>query len=60
LTDKLIETRDGDDSVALTIDIEAVAGAGRYAHRPVKGAGHNLPQEAPQAFVDAVVEVAGY
>jgi pimeloyl-ACP methyl ester carboxylesterase len=56
----LIETRDGDDSVALTIDIEAVAGAGRYAHRPIKGAGHNLPQEAPQAFVDAVVEVAGY
>jgi pimeloyl-ACP methyl ester carboxylesterase len=33
---------------------------GRYAHRTVKGAGHNLPQEAPQAFAKAVVEVAGY
>jgi pimeloyl-ACP methyl ester carboxylesterase len=33
---------------------------GMYAHRLIKGAGHNLPQEAPQAFVEAVVEVAGY
>jgi pimeloyl-ACP methyl ester carboxylesterase len=23
-------------------------------------AGHNLPQEAPQAFADAIVEVDGY
>lgn len=30
----------------------------RYAHRVVTGGiGHNLPQEAPQAFADAVVEV---
>lgn len=29
----------------------------RYAHRVVTGGiGHNLPQEAPQAFADAVVE----
>jgi pimeloyl-ACP methyl ester carboxylesterase len=34
---------------------------GRYAHRLITGGvGHNLPQEAPQAFADAVLEVAGY
>jgi pimeloyl-ACP methyl ester carboxylesterase len=32
---------------------------GKYAHRLITGAGHNLPQEAPQAFAEAVVEVAG-
>jgi pimeloyl-ACP methyl ester carboxylesterase len=32
--------------------------SGRYAHRPIQGVGHNLPQEAPQAFADAVIEVA--
>ena len=32
--------------------------SGKYSHRLIKGGvGHNLPQEAPQAFVDAVVEV---
>ena len=31
---------------------------GRYAHRIIKGGvGHNLPQEAPQAFAEAIVEV---
>jgi pimeloyl-ACP methyl ester carboxylesterase len=31
---------------------------GPYAHRLVTGGvGHNLPQEAPRAFVDAVIEV---
>jgi pimeloyl-ACP methyl ester carboxylesterase len=34
--------------------------SGRHAHRLIKGAGHNLPQEAPEAFVAAVVEVAGW
>jgi pimeloyl-ACP methyl ester carboxylesterase len=34
--------------------------SGRYAHRTIEGVGHNLPQEAPQAFADAVIEVAGY
>ncbi|MDB5961052.1 MAG: alpha/beta hydrolase [Massilia sp.] len=33
---------------------------GRYALRLIKGAGHNLPQEAPEAFVAAVLEVAGW
>ncbi|MEA2945292.1 MAG: hypothetical protein QOI40_622 [Alphaproteobacteria bacterium] len=35
--------------------------SGKYAHRLVKdGVGHNLPQEAPQAFAQAVVDVDGY
>jgi pimeloyl-ACP methyl ester carboxylesterase len=34
--------------------------AGRYAYRLISGAGHNLPQEAPRAFADAIVDVAGY
>ncbi len=35
--------------------------SGKYAHRTISGGvGHNLPQEAPQAFVDAVLEVDGF
>jgi pimeloyl-ACP methyl ester carboxylesterase len=35
--------------------------SGKYAHRIIKGGvGHNLPQEAPQAFANAVVEVDSY
>jgi pimeloyl-ACP methyl ester carboxylesterase len=35
--------------------------SGKYAHRLITGGiGHNLPQEAPQAFADAVIEVARY
>ena len=35
--------------------------SGKYSHRVIKGGiGHNLPQEAPQAFAQAVVEVDGY
>ena len=35
--------------------------SGKYSHRLIKGGiGHNLPQEAPQAFAAAVVEVDGY
>lgn len=30
---------------------------GRRVHRVVPGAGHNLPQETPEAFVDAVLEL---
>src|SRR6266478_1190930 len=33
--------------------------SGKYAHRTIEGGiGHNLPQEAPQAFAEAVLEVA--
>ena len=32
--------------------------SGKYAHRVIKGGvGHNLPQEAPQAFAQAVIDV---
>jgi len=35
--------------------------SGKYTHRTIAGGvGHNLPQEAPEAFVDAIVEVDGY
>jgi pimeloyl-ACP methyl ester carboxylesterase len=35
--------------------------SGKYAHRTIKdGIGHNLPQEAPTAFAEAVVEVDSY
>jgi len=35
--------------------------SGKYTHRLLKGGvGHNLPQEAPQAFADAVITVDGY
>jgi pimeloyl-ACP methyl ester carboxylesterase len=33
---------------------------GEYSHRILKGIGHNVPQEAPQAFAEAVVAVDGY
>lgn len=32
---------------------------GRHEHRVIAGAGHNLPQEAPEAFADAMLAVAG-
>jgi pimeloyl-ACP methyl ester carboxylesterase len=35
--------------------------SGKYAHRLITGGiGHNLPQEAPKAFSDAIIEVDGY
>jgi pimeloyl-ACP methyl ester carboxylesterase len=34
--------------------------SGKYSHRTIEGGiGHNLPQEAPEAFADAVIEVGG-
>ena len=34
--------------------------SGKYAHRTVSGGvGHNLPQEASQAFAQAIIDVAG-
>ncbi|HEV7564434.1 MAG TPA: alpha/beta hydrolase [Microbacteriaceae bacterium] len=33
---------------------------GAYSHRTIEGGiGHNLPQEAPEAFAEAVIEVGG-
>jgi pimeloyl-ACP methyl ester carboxylesterase len=35
--------------------------SGRYEHRVIKGGiGHNLPQEAPRAFAQAVIDVDGF
>jgi pimeloyl-ACP methyl ester carboxylesterase len=35
--------------------------SGKYAHRVITGGiGHNLPQEAPQAFAEAILEVDRY
>jgi pimeloyl-ACP methyl ester carboxylesterase len=56
-------TLDGDsDGVAPATDGAAYAGkfTGKRTHRIIKDAGHNLPQEAPQAFAEAVVDVAEY
>ena len=56
-------TLDGDsDGVAPATDGTSYAGkfSGKRTHRIIKGIGHNLPQEAPQAFTEAVVEVDGY
>jgi pimeloyl-ACP methyl ester carboxylesterase len=56
-------TLDGDaDGVTPATDGQAYAArfTGRRTHRIVKGAGHNLPQEAPRAFADAVLAVDRY
>jgi pimeloyl-ACP methyl ester carboxylesterase len=56
-------TLEGDANGAPHADATAYRGkfAGRYAHRIIQGGvGHNPPQEAPQAFAAAVVEVDGY
>ena len=34
--------------------------SGKYSHRIFKGIGHNVPQEAPQAFAKAVIDVDHY
>ena len=35
--------------------------SGRYEHRLIEGGiGHNLPQEAPRAFAQAIIDVGGY
>jgi pimeloyl-ACP methyl ester carboxylesterase len=54
-------TMEGDANGAPHADPEAYRKkfAGKYEHRLVTGGiGHNLPQEAPQAFAQAVVDVA--
>ena len=53
-------TLEGDANGAPHVDPSAYAKkfTGRYAHRLVtSGIGHNLPQEAPQAFAQAVTDV---
>ena len=56
-------TLEGDANGAPHADPTTYRGrfSGRYAHRLIRGGvGHNPPQEAPQAFAAAVVEVDGY
>ena len=56
-------TLEGDANGASHPDASAYARkfSGRYAHRIITGGiGHNLPQEAPQAFAQAIVDVDGY
>jgi pimeloyl-ACP methyl ester carboxylesterase len=50
----------GDDGVdpPMTFDDDAPHFTGQYDRRIVSGAGHNLPQEMPGAFVDAVVALS--
>jgi pimeloyl-ACP methyl ester carboxylesterase len=53
-------TLEGDANGAPHPDPSAYAAkfSGRYEHRTISGGvGHNLPQEAPDAFVDAIVAV---
>jgi pimeloyl-ACP methyl ester carboxylesterase len=53
-------TMEGDANGAPHLDVSAYAKkfSGRYSHRVVAGGvGHNLPQEAPQAFAQAVIDI---
>jgi pimeloyl-ACP methyl ester carboxylesterase len=53
-------TLEGDANGAPHLDASAYAHkfSGKYAHRVIKGGvGHNLAQEAPQAFARAVLDV---
>jgi pimeloyl-ACP methyl ester carboxylesterase len=55
-------TMEGDANGAPHPERAAYAGkfSGKYAHRLITGGvGHNLPQEAPQDFADAIVAVDG-
>jgi pimeloyl-ACP methyl ester carboxylesterase len=56
-------TMEGDANGAPHPDAASYASkfVGKYAHRLIKGGiGHNLPQEAPQAFAQAIVDVDGF
>ena len=56
-------TLEGDANGAPHPEPASYAGrfSGRYAHRTLTGGiGHNLPQEAPAAFAQAIVDVDGY
>jgi pimeloyl-ACP methyl ester carboxylesterase len=53
-------TLEGDANGAPHPDPSAYAAkfSGRYSHRTIEGGiGHNLPQEAPEAFAQAVIDV---
>ena len=47
-------------SFASLKQIDAKKFSGKYSHRIFKGIGHNVPEEAPQEFAKAVLDVDGY
>src|SRR5581483_1439018 len=54
-------TLEGDANGAPHSEPDSYAGkfSGKYMHRLITGGiGHNLPQEAPQAFAQAMIDVA--
>jgi pimeloyl-ACP methyl ester carboxylesterase len=56
-------TLEGDANGAFHPEPSAYAGkfSGKYSHRTIEGGiGHNLPQEAPEAFAQAVIDVDAY
>ncbi len=56
-------TLEGDANGAPHADASAYAAkfSGKYEHRVIEGGvGHNLPQEAPQAFAQAVIDVDAF
>jgi pimeloyl-ACP methyl ester carboxylesterase len=56
-------TLEGDANGAPHLDASAYASkfTGEYQHRVVNGGvGHNLPQEAPRAFAQAIIDVDAY
>jgi pimeloyl-ACP methyl ester carboxylesterase len=56
-------TLEGDANGAPHVDASVYASkfSGKYAHRVIEGGvGHNLPQEAPQAFAQAIIDVGGF
>jgi pimeloyl-ACP methyl ester carboxylesterase len=56
-------TMEGDSNGAIHLDSPAYRNkfSGKYEHRLITGGvGHNLPQEAPQAFAKAVIDVDGF
>jgi pimeloyl-ACP methyl ester carboxylesterase len=58
----------GVPTITIASDFDGAAADGRayadrfsgpYSHRVLDGIGHNVPQEAPEAFADAILEVGG-
>lgn len=50
-------TLDGTASGVAPVRDPGAGFSGPHSHRRIPGAGHNLPQEAPRAFADAVAEL---
>ncbi|MFY9329987.1 MAG: alpha/beta hydrolase [Georgfuchsia sp.] len=48
------------DSAPLATSLDASRFSGPYLRKIIRGAGHNLPQEAPDAIVEAVLSLVEY